>query len=145
MSVTNQITIYTDGGSRGNPGDAGISWIAYSDGEALSVGAKFLGTATNNHAEYMALLTALENVLKKAPKYSIDIAQTELLCKLDSELIVKQLNDIYKIKDANLAEIATKIKAIYTNFKSVKIVHIPRSENHITDCLVNIILDAHAN
>ena len=95
--------VYTDGASRGNPGHAGIAYVIYNeDKEILDKFSKYIGETTNNVAEYMALLMALEKVTHYKPKF--------VYFYLDSELVVKQLKGEYKIKSKNLVEIYKKIK-----------------------------------
>ncbi len=96
--MKNKITIYTDGGARGNPGPAGIGIVI----EGLKSGKKtfgeFIGETTNNEAEYRALIIALQKLKKLAGKDKFK----QVDCYADSELMVKQLNGEYKVKDTNL-------------------------------------------
>jgi ribonuclease HI len=119
--------VYTDGASRGNPGHAGIAYIIYNeDKEVLEKFSKYIGEATNNIAEYKALLMAIEKVIYYKPEF--------VYFYLDSELVVKQLKGEYKIKNKNLMEIYKKIKN-YINNINCSFEHIPRNSNKIADKL----------
>ena len=127
--------LYTDGGSRGNPGNSACACFLFdNEMKLLALDAKFLNTATNNFAEYNALILGL----KLAQKLGIE----ELTCRLDSELAVKQLKGEYKVKDENIAKFHAEIMMMAMGFKSIQFVHVPREENKFADKLVNIILDA---
>lgn len=130
------IIIHTDGGSRGNPGKAACAFVAEEKNIVINKSAKFLGIATNNVAEYKGVLLALDWILET--KVNAD----KIIFFLDSELVVRQLKGIYKIKNIDLQtlsiEIFSKIKKIatQTDFENV-----PREENKIADKLVNEELD----
>jgi ribonuclease HI len=119
--------VYTDGASRGNPGDAGIAYVVYNDKlELIYEFSKYIGKTTNNVAEYMALLKALEKVKEFSP---------ERVCfYLDSELVVKQMKGEYKIKNEKLMNIYRKVK-VYTSYFDCIFEHIPRELNKIADKL----------
>lgn len=131
------IKIYTDGGSRGNPGPAGIGvWI-----ETLNKKyGEYIGKKTNNVAEYEALIFGLKKLKQLLGKDKT--RQYEIECYLDSELVVKQLNHEYKLKDENVQKNFIEIWNLMLDFKNVKIIHIPREKNSIADGLVNQALDA---
>ena len=126
--------IYTDGGSRSNPGQAAIGFVIYDmlNKEIYKTG-KAIGVATNNVAEYTALLFG---VLKLK-----DLKCTSVEIFMDSELIVKQMQGHYRTKDNNLAKIKQNV---LDNLKGVEwnITHIKREKNKIADALVNQALDA---
>jgi ribonuclease HI len=126
--------LYTDGGARGNPGPAGCGALIFDDNYKLVnfVGA-YLDHATNNFAEYHALLIGLKLAQKAGIK--------NLICRLDSELVVKQLNGEYKVKDSQIAEFHKKLKKYIEFFDSIKFEYVPREENKHADKLVNLILD----
>lgn len=133
----NKIIIYTDGGSRGNPGQAGIGvWI-----ETLNKKyGECIGIATNNVAEYSALIFGLKKIKQllgndKTKSYEIE-------CYLDSELVVKQLNHEYRLKEEYIQKNFIEIWNLMLDFKSVKFFHICREKNEIADALVNQALDA---
>ena len=131
-----KIIIYTDGGSRGNPGPAAIGvWI-----ETLSKKyGETIGTASNNDAEYQALIFALKKT--KALLGKQKAKQSSLECRLDSELVVKQLNHDYKISKENTQKYFIEVWNAMLDFKSVAFIHIPREQNKIADALVNKALD----
>lgn len=127
--------LFTDGGSRGNPGNSACACFLFdSDMNLVAFDAKFLNTSTNNNAEYNALKLGL----KLAAKNNVE----ELTCKLDSELAVKQINGIYKVRDENIQSLHKDIGAAAKGFKSIKFIHVPRAENKHADKLVNVILDS---
>jgi len=125
--------LFTDGGARGNPGPAGSAAVLFNEKKIIDFNAKYFDNATNNFAEYNGLLIGL----KLASKNQID----ELTCFLDSELIVKQLNGEYKVKDSNLKKLKAKVDKLIEDFISIKFEHVPREQNHLADKLVNIVLD----
>lgn len=135
--MTNNTTpfkLYTDGGARGNPGPSGIGFILFNETNLEFFDAKFLENATNNQAEYLALILGLE-YCKKNKITSLD-------CYLDSELVVKQLNGEYKVKNSNMVPLFDKITGLRDVFDTVTFNHVPRAENKFADKLVNIALDA---
>lgn len=127
--------VYTDGGARGNPGPAASGFVIYDGGEIVAREGKYLGIATNNQAEYNAILLGLEKA------HNLKIA--ELDCFLDSELVVKQLKLEYKVKNKDLSAIFLKVWNLSKKFKRIKFHHIPREKNKEADALVNEILDKH--
>lgn len=134
--MENKIKIYTDGGSRGNPGPAGIGvYIETLDkryGECI-------GNATNNVAEYAALIYGLKKLKQLLGKNKT--RQYEIECLLDSELVVKQLNHQYKLKEEYIQKNFIEIWNLCLEFKNVIFKHIPREQNKIADSLVNQALD----
>lgn len=130
-------TLYTDGGARGNPGPAGIGFVlTIPDHEPIQVG-NYIGRATNNQAEYRALIAGLE----RASKENV----TELHCFLDSELLVQQMRGKYRVKNAGLAPLYTHAKKIAASFTHITFSHIPREKNKKADQLVNEALDRSAS
>lgn len=126
------IKIFSDGACRGNPGPAGSAYIIYADGQEISSGKKFLGTATNNIAEYTAVLMAAKDpVLAQFQKVSF---------YMDSELVVKQMKGEYKVKNAVLAEIKAELESAIFG-KSVSFNHVPRAQNKDADKLANTAID----
>lgn len=128
------IDIYTDGGSRGNPGQAAIGvYILSNEGKILLRHGEKIGIATNNVAEYKAVIFAIEWIIK-----NINNPENNLCFNLDSSLVVNQLNGIFKIKDAGLKLLVIKIKNLEKEIKN-KIIYryIPREENKVADFLVN--------
>lgn len=144
-----ELIIYTDGGARGNPGPAACgAVIKNKQGEVILKTSKYLGRATNNVAEYEALILALQKakgVFKAHCKDAMNrVSATKiknLECYLDSELVVKQLNHEYKIKDENMQKLFIKVWNLTLDFDSVKFMHIPRKENKLADEMVNRELD----
>jgi len=136
-------TVYCDGGARGNPGPAGIGFVVLDpNNKVLVKAAKFIGRATNNVAEYWAVIEALKWFQKKR---SVLINQTEgLRIKffLDSMLLVNQLNGLYKIKNARLRNLIIKVRQLETSLGIAASYHfIPREKNKVADDLVNRIVD----
>ena len=123
------ITINVDGASRGNPGPSAIGIIFREGGNTIHEISEYIGNHTNNFAEYTALIRALETSHEKGFK-KIEI-------KSDSELVVKQINKTYKVKDADIKELFDKASALISKFPDFKIVHIPREENLKADKLAN--------
>lgn len=129
------VTIFSDGGARGNPGPAACAFVIFQDGNLIKQNAKYLGRTTNNVAEYNGVILALEAMVTSGLDTSISF-------KMDSELVVKQLTGVYKVKNKNLMELAMKVrKIIKDNNLKVSFVHIPRAENALADKLVNEKLD----
>lgn len=131
--------LYTDGGSRGNPGQAAYGFVIYNNtNRILFEEGKRIGVTTNNVAEYTAVLHALlwiKNNHKKPSPPSIKLF-------LDSELVARQLNGMYRIKKDSLQKISFTIKRILTDLHAViEISHIKRSYNKAADKLVNLALD----
>lgn len=135
-AMINTIIIYTDGGSRGNPGPAAIGvWIETLNKKYGEV----IGEATNNDAEYQALIFALKKT--KALLGKQKAKQASLECRLDSELIVKQLNHIYKITKENTQRYFIETWNLMLDFGEVTFTHVPREQNKIADGMVNEALD----
>ncbi len=134
-----KIAIYTDGGARGNPGPAAIGTVIAKEGQVFKKYSHFIGRATNNQAEYEAVIFALKKAKllfgkKKVKEMGIDFF-------LDSELVVKQLNHQYKIKEKDLQPLFIKIWNLIIDFSQVNFKHIPRGKNKEADRLVNEALD----
>lgn len=127
-----EIKIFSDGACRGNPGPAGCGYIIYADGQEIASGKKFLGTATNNIAEYTAVIEAAKNpVLAKFPAVNF---------YLDSELVVKQMKGEYKVKNQVLAGLKAELENILSGRK-VTFNHVPREQNKEADKLANQAID----
>lgn len=125
--------IHTDGGARGNPGPAGIGVVIEADGEVYRF-KEFIGHATNNQAEYRAVLLALREAKR--------LGLTHLEFVLDSELVVKQLRREYKIKDPELGKRFVEIWNLTPQFSTITYRHVPRAQNREADALVNQAIDA---
>src|SRR4030042_1806111 len=134
-----RLMIYSDGGARGNPGPAAIAFIATNDeDETVKADSRFIGVHTNNQAEYEALLMAL--------KFVSDQKIPEVICYLDSELVAKQLNGQYAVKNNELWLLWRKVQQLEVCFKKISFVNVPRSNPQIerADELVNKTLDQQA-
>ena len=134
-------TIYTDGGARGNPGPAAIGVYAVdANGEVVLEHAEAIGNSTNNIAEYAAVATGLQLLKQKVGKA---IKEKTVELKLDSELVKKQLNGEYQIKDAGLVPYFIEIHNLrVAHFPKLTLTHVPRAQNKEADRLVNEALDA---
>lgn len=129
-----QATLYTDGGARGNPGPGGIGYVlSFADGRELTQG-EYVGEITNNQAEYQALLAGMQRAQQEGV--------TELTCRLDSELVVRQLSGEYRVKDADLKPLFEEIKNLASGFFQIGFEYVPREENAEADALVNEAIDA---
>lgn len=132
-----QVIIYSDGGSRGNPGPSASGFVIKDiNGHLLVEGGKYLGVTTNNQAEYQAVKLALEKAL--------EIGATEVQFRMDSLLVVNQLNGIYQIKNRELWPIHAAIKELAAKFQRISFTHVLREYNTEADAMVNKILDAQA-
>ncbi len=129
-----KIILFTDGGSRGNPGPSASGVVIKNEaGEVLFAGGEYLGVQTNNFAEYSALIFAL----KKTKELGGTIAE----CVLDSELVVKQMLGKYKVKDPTLQQLYRQVKKLSEEFISISFRHTLRDGNKAADAEVNRILD----
>lgn len=137
--------INTDGGARGNPGPAGIGVVIRDgDNKLVKEFSKFIGKATNNFAEYSALAHAFDELKKIISKEKR--ARSEFEFRLDSELVVKQLNSQYQISEETLFPFFIKVHNYrIKEFPNVKFVHVPRAENARADRLVNEAIDKSLN
>ncbi len=140
----NKITIYTDGGSRGNPGSAGIGVVFTNQkGQTIKEYAEYLGDKlTNNEAEYNAVIFALK---KFKSLFGKEVAKrSEVEVRSDSELLVKQLNGEYKIVNENIQPLFLQIWNLKIDFLKVKFKQIPREKNKDADRLANEAMDSKA-
>ena len=131
-----KLYIFTDGGSRGNPGDAAIGILILDENKKpIKQFKQYIGKTTNNQAEYTALVTALE--------FASEFSKGEITCTSDSELLVKQLNGNYKDKDNNLKKLFDKVKDLGKKFTKINYNHVNRENPLIqkVDALVNEALD----
>jgi len=134
--MNDKIVMYTDGGSRGNPGPTAIGVYIETLGKKYH---ECIGTRTNNEAEYEALIFGLKKIKQVIGKGKIKNAKIE--CFLDSELVVKQLNHEYKLSDKKIQEFFIEIWNLMIEFGKISFNHIPREKNKIADALVNEALD----
>ena len=134
-AVGGTLHLFTDGGSRGNPGQAAVACIIEdpASGTVLREHYARIGLETNNVAEYRALIEGI--------KLARPFHPNRLICHLDSELIVRQLNGQYQVKMPSLKAFVEEIRALSADLPDVVFVHIPREDNHRADALVNRALD----
>jgi ribonuclease HI len=128
-----KLKIFSDGGARGNPGPAGAGVVIKAEDEVVAKISKYLGEATNNQAEYTAILMGLERAKELKAK--------EIEAVMDSELACKQLNGEYKVKDPELAKLYIKIWNLTHEFEQVVFKHVKREFNKEADALVNQAID----
>lgn len=134
---TDSIIIQSDGGARGNPGPAASAFVVKVDGKVIYEESFYLGTATNNQAEYRGVIIALSWLSKQKAEFGT------VSFLMDSELIVRQINGIYKVKDAGLQKLYKEVLDLLSSIKSqVLFKHVPRKENKEADLLVNKELDS---
>ncbi len=133
-------TIHADGGSRGNPGPAGAGAMIRNEfGSSIASVSQFLGTRTNNFAEYEAVILAFETLTKLIGKEKVGAADVEV--KMDSELVVKQMKGIYKVKHPTMKEQYARLIEAKATFKDVSFTHVPRAQNSDADALANEAMD----
>lgn len=135
-----ELIIHTDGGARGNPGPSAIGvWVENTQGEPIHSFSQFLGTGTNNEAEYEGFLASISWLLS-SPHLS---TLSKITWKLDSMLVVEQLNRRWKIKEPRIQTKATRCWELLVTLKIPHTIkYVPRAENHHADALVNEALDA---
>lgn len=135
-----EIIVYTDGGSRGNPGPAAIGvYVTDETGAPIYEAKETIGNSTNNFAEYQAVAYGLETLRKRFGKETKEMAIT---FRLDSELVKKQLNAEYQIKDPGLVPLFIEIHNLQVaHFPQLTWEHVPRAQNKEADRLVNEALD----
>lgn len=123
----------SDGGARGNPGPAGAGFVIEVDGEVVCRAGRYLGVQTNNVAEYEALVWGLENV--------VALGHREVSVFADSELLVKQLNGEYRVKNQGLKPLFVKALALLRGFDAFEVSHVRREQNKLADELANEAMD----
>lgn len=130
-----RVLLFADGGARGNPGPAaGGAVLLAEDGRVLAERGEYLGTATNNVAEYTGLIVGLEEAKRLGTVTMLDV-------RMDSLLVVQQMRGIWKIKHPGLRPLALRAGALLAEFPQRTIEHVPRDLNHLADAVVNRILD----
>jgi ribonuclease HI len=130
------IRLFTDGAARGNPGPAGLGLVIEdAEGMRLWGGCRYIGTATNNQAEYQAVIEGL----RKAAEWNPD----RLEVYLDSQLVVEQLAGRYRVKNADLRPLHSQAQALLASFPEFTVVHVPREKNRGADALANRAIDEH--
>lgn len=127
-------TLYTDGGARGNPGPAAAAYVLEGeDGAVLEAQAEPIGIATNNVAEYRALINGLRRALA--------LGVSELDVRADSELVVRQMTGVYRVKNPVLRELSLEASELARRLGRVSFTAVPRARNAVADRLVNEALD----
>lgn len=139
----NKVYINTDGGARGNPGPAAIGIVFYDEnGKELHRYYRCIGKATNNEAEYQAIIKALEILLQSKWFSENNIADKEVVCQLDSQLVVEQINGNYKIKQEHIKLLIAQLRQMISQMHlNISFVYVRREENKLADKLVNLALD----
>lgn len=136
--------IHTDGGSRGNPGDAAVGVVIEEAGGTLKKEyGEYIGRATNNEAEYQAVIFSLKKLKQLVGKETAFSSKIEIL--VDSELLERQINGHYKIEDANIQPLFLQLWNLKIDFEDIKFKHIPREKNREADRMVNAALDKETN
>lgn len=136
MKKIQKVSVYSDGGARGNPGPAAVGILVLGErGEVLARHRDYLGPTTNNVAEYCGIIGALK-LAKKLGAEEVD-------AHLDSELVIRQLTGVYRIKEPHLRKLFDEVKSIESEFQKVTYTHLPRTHARIkqVDKLVNQALD----
>jgi ribonuclease HI len=137
MSKHDHVIIFTDGGSRGNPGPAALGFVITNPaGKDLVTRGEFLGETTNNVAEYTAVVHALREAQR--------LGARRVDCFMDSELVVRQLAGLYRVKNEKLKPLFEQVKTLACNFEQITFQHVPREKNSVADALLNEVLDEHA-
>ena len=140
----NILNVYTDGGARGNPGPAGIGIVfKNSQDESIHNHKEYIGEATNNQAEYAAIIRAIELVLKsKWFEENNKKEVSKIVCRLDSQLVVEQICGNYKVKNSGIAELMSQLKILLNQIEiPIEFIHIKREQNKLADKLVNQAID----
>ncbi len=128
------LTIFTDGGSRGNPGLAAYGFVVKAGGKTVKEAGGTLGVATNNFAEYTAVIRALEFAKQ-------NFKGEDLKLYMDSNLVASQLSGLFKIKNAGIRELVFKVRQLESSFGQITYTHVPREKNKEADAQVNLALD----
>ncbi len=129
-----RLKLYSDGAARGNPGPAGAGAVLMKqDGTLVAKLGKFLGTQTNNVAEYTALILGLETALR--------LGADEIDVFADSELLIRQLEGVYKVKSPGLKPLYDQVKLLLRRFQLVRLQHVPREKNKLADEMSNRAID----
>jgi ribonuclease HI len=132
--VSMRPVLFTDGASRGNPGHAAAGVIIYLGSKVFADISEYLGMLTNNQAEYKALISGLKKV--------IELGFKEVSIRSDSQLMVRQIEGLYKVKDNKLKPLYSEVMKLLKNFTAFDIEHIERGRNKEADALANVALDA---
>jgi ribonuclease HI len=134
------LKVFTDGGSKGNPGPASIGGVFYINNKKISQFNQSIGIATNNDAEYQALIYALEEIKKQKEKWVNDFKVEKIEFYSDSRLLVNQINGFFRVKNGKIKEYILKIRMLEQEINLPIFYHlIPREKNKEADQLVNIL------
>ncbi len=128
------IEIFTDGGSRGNPGPSGGGYAIYRGGKLVAKGSNFYGEKTNNQAEYLAIRDALRHAHEQYGELKVE-------CYMDSKLAVEQMNGEWKVKSENVRPLFNEVRRIADQFNHFRISHVRREQNTVADQLANEAMD----
>lgn len=128
-----RVSLFSDGGARGNPGPAGIGFVLTGVGDSPISYGEYIGQATNNQAEYRAVKAGLERALQEKVR--------RLDCFLDSELVVRQLNGEYRVKNGDLHNLFSQVEVLIERFEAITFTHVRREKNKEADRLVNKAID----
>lgn len=137
LAHAEEMELFVDGGSRGNPGPAGGGFAIYAKGKLIHKGSEYFGEQTNNQAEYLALRLALREAFDK-------FGDAKIHCYMDSQLVVEQMNGNYKVKSEKVRSLFNEVKRIAEQFKAFKIEHVKREQNKMADKLANEAMDRKA-
>lgn len=129
--------VFTDGASRGNPGNSGIGVLIIDNNGKRTELKKYLGKKTNNQAEYSALILALENLSH--------LKDSEIIIQTDSQLMANQMNGSWRVKDEGLKSLFLKAKKLSNQYNNLKITYIPRNQNKEADRLANEAINEYFN
>ncbi len=130
-----RVVVEADGGSRGNPGPAGYGAVVLDPdtGEVLAEAKDYIGVETNNVAEYRGLIAGLSAAR--------DLGARHVSVRMDSKLVVEQMNAKWRVRDAKLLPLAARARELLARIPKVRILHIPRDQNSIADLLANRAID----
>lgn len=136
VARSQRLTLYADGAARGNPGPAGIgAWITDETGATVGEVSRFIGQATNNQAEYRALIAGLAHLLNQGAR-AVEV-------RMDSELVIKQLTGEYRVRNPGLRPLHARARELAGRFVSITYRWIPRELNSRADALANQVIDEH--
>lgn len=138
--MVEKIVMYTDGGSRNNPGPAAIGVFLETLHKQFG---HFIGVKTNNEAEYEAVIYGLKKIKELVGKDKVKNIEVEIF--LDSEFVAKQMNHEYKVKEERIQKLFLEVWNLMLDFKAVSFKHILREKNKVADAMVNEVLDAEQN
>ena len=131
------LVIYSDGGSRGNPGKSAYAIVVTKDGEIIHEHTEFLGINTNNYAEYRGLIAGMEK--------AIELGEKRVEFIMDSELVIKQMRGEYKVKSPNIMDLNMKARRLALSIPDVTFTHVRRANPMVAraDALLNAEMDRH--